>query len=551
MLNDRDCERIYKLVYSQHRSIAVSAGSFVNDRLFRMKSSDCEKIQLTARGKKRSPNTPLFRDLIQFFIESELHEHATYLVDSLIATNDMLKDWECMTDLLLEEPGPGEESLDNRQESVLIDIMSSAVQQTATGEHPVGRSVKGAKNKPKTVADKKQLEIEQNKITDHFIHTLPRLLLKYKADDLKLVDLLEIPLHFRLKNYTQFVYELEELLKLINEAVDIHVNGELLLKCAQIYEHLYDEHFAFHRSVWSAKIFLLDSLFHRKYLPLVNSYDTSNSSLIPSNLTAILKKLAVFASCHDMSSYDLWTNVFQRWIMPQENDHHHHKHDIYSTPCEILIQSISVTFYNFLWDLHNISKSMSRTSGRIFRSRLLPTKTRLTQFIKCLSQLLTHEREDVNIEAYSCLCDLLIIFGKGLTDTVGDSNSESLADLVYKPSIELATRIESFVINKVYTYPQDDPMDEISIADAEQIQQLYTRRHILAGFCKLIVCSVIPMRFAYHPFKYYTQFSNDYGDIVKTLLNRMRKMNREICTKIMERANIKDFRTTNCRKDPI
>lgn len=35
----------------------------------------------------------------------QLHEHAAYLVDALIDTNEMLKDWECMTDLLLEEPG--------------------------------------------------------------------------------------------------------------------------------------------------------------------------------------------------------------------------------------------------------------------------------------------------------------------------------------------------------------------------------------------------------------------------------------------------------------
>lgn len=39
----------------------------------------------------------------------QLHEHGSYLVDSLWEINDMLKDWECMTDLLLEEPGPGEE----------------------------------------------------------------------------------------------------------------------------------------------------------------------------------------------------------------------------------------------------------------------------------------------------------------------------------------------------------------------------------------------------------------------------------------------------------
>jgi len=39
----------------------------------------------------------------------QLHEHGSYLVDSLWDISDMLKDWECMTDLLLEEPGPAEE----------------------------------------------------------------------------------------------------------------------------------------------------------------------------------------------------------------------------------------------------------------------------------------------------------------------------------------------------------------------------------------------------------------------------------------------------------
>ena len=30
-------------------------------------------------------------------------------MDSLWDINEMMKDWECMTDLLLEEPGKGEE----------------------------------------------------------------------------------------------------------------------------------------------------------------------------------------------------------------------------------------------------------------------------------------------------------------------------------------------------------------------------------------------------------------------------------------------------------
>lgn len=40
----------------------------------------------------------------------QLHEHAAYLVDSLWeSSQELLKDWECMTELLLEEPVQGEE----------------------------------------------------------------------------------------------------------------------------------------------------------------------------------------------------------------------------------------------------------------------------------------------------------------------------------------------------------------------------------------------------------------------------------------------------------
>ena len=69
----------------------------------------------------------------------QLHEHGAYLVDSLIESNEMMKDLECMTDLLTEEPGPGEDPLDDRQETSLIELMTCCVRQAATGEPPVGR----------------------------------------------------------------------------------------------------------------------------------------------------------------------------------------------------------------------------------------------------------------------------------------------------------------------------------------------------------------------------------------------------------------------------
>lgn len=151
ILTDKDCEHVYELVYSSHRAVAQAAGEFLNERLFQPGDMDPGK---TKRGKRRLANTPFIRDLVQFFIESELHEHAAYLVDSLIESNTMMKDWECMTDLLLEEPGPHEEPLDNRQETSLIEIMVCCVKQAATGEAPVGR---GPTRKVSSLREMKQV----------------------------------------------------------------------------------------------------------------------------------------------------------------------------------------------------------------------------------------------------------------------------------------------------------------------------------------------------------------------------------------------------------
>lgn len=132
-MTDKDCELVYELVYSSHRAVAQAAGEFLNERLFVVDEGAVENVR-TARGKQRQLNTPLIRDLVQFFIESELHEHGAYLVDSLIESNPMMKDWDCMTDLLLEDPGPMEEALDDKQETSLIEIMVCSVRQCATGE---------------------------------------------------------------------------------------------------------------------------------------------------------------------------------------------------------------------------------------------------------------------------------------------------------------------------------------------------------------------------------------------------------------------------------
>ena len=72
ILTDKDCEHVYELVYSSHRAVAQAAGDFLNERLF-IPDDDAVAALRTKRGKKRRPNTPLIRDLVQFFIESEVN----------------------------------------------------------------------------------------------------------------------------------------------------------------------------------------------------------------------------------------------------------------------------------------------------------------------------------------------------------------------------------------------------------------------------------------------------------------------------------------------
>lgn len=69
-MTDKDCENVYELVYSSHRGVAQAAAEFLNVRLFFLEKPLIETK--TRRGKVRLPNTPLIRDLVQFFIESEV-----------------------------------------------------------------------------------------------------------------------------------------------------------------------------------------------------------------------------------------------------------------------------------------------------------------------------------------------------------------------------------------------------------------------------------------------------------------------------------------------
>ncbi|CAH0773701.1 unnamed protein product [Bemisia tabaci] len=520
ILTDQDCEHVYELVYSSHRAVAQAAGEFLNERLF-VPDEMMSNIR-TKRGKKRLRNTSLIRDLVQFFIESELHEHGAYLVDSLIESNEMMKDWECMTDLLLEEAGPGEEPLDDRQETSLIELMVCCVRQAATGDAPVGR---GPNRKVASVKEIKQVQDDKQKLTEHFIGTLPPLLDKYRADPDKLTNLLSIPQYFDLEIYTTSRQEnnLDLLLKKMNGIAEKHQDKDVLETCAKTLELLCSEDNAIIYTRCDVKrSTLIDTLVNKyreamdDWNSLIEGAETPDDDEIYAVINS-LKKVSIFYSCHNLGGWNIWPSIYK-----DLNEAHH---GLKQLPDEAIKYCISTCYFGILWDLHHLEELVEGGGGSDIEDNAIQIKARLINVMDLFKDmLLTQKMQDLKEESYLSICDLLIIFCNQLVS----NSTPLLAHLVYEPNQSLQILLNDFIQTNVFIYEEEGEMDEHS-----KIEELHKRRNFLASYCKLIVYSVLPTSAAADVFKHYVKSYNEYGDIIKTTLSKAREINKVNCARTM------------------
>lgn len=125
------------------------------------------------------------------------------------------------------------------------------------GEAPVGR---GPTRKILSVKELKQVQEDKQKLTEHFIQTLPSLLDNYSADPEKLANLLAIPQYFDLDIYTKSRQEqnLNSLLNKIQTIVEKVHDTEVLDTAARTLEYMCVEgHAIFTRSQIAYIFFLL------------------------------------------------------------------------------------------------------------------------------------------------------------------------------------------------------------------------------------------------------------------------------------------------------
>uniref|UniRef100_A0A4W3J4B5 Cohesin subunit SA n=1 Tax=Callorhinchus milii TaxID=7868 RepID=A0A4W3J4B5_CALMI len=484
VLTSEDCENVYHLVYSAHRPVAVAAGEFLYKKLFSHRDTESDEPTVKRKGRQ-GPNANLMKTLVFFFLESELHEHAAYLVDSMWdCSTDLLKDWECMTSLLLEEPVSGEEALTDRQESALIEIMVCTIRQAVECHPPVGRA---SGKKVLTAKEKKSQLDDRTRITEHFTIVLPQLLTKYSIDAEKVTNLLQLPLFFDLEIYTTGRLEkhLDSLLRQLKNIVEKHTDTDVLEACSKAYHILCNEEYTIFNRVDISRSQLIDELAD-KFSCMLEDFLQEGEELDEDDayqVLSTLKRITAFHNAHDLSKWDLFGTNYKLLKTGIENG---------DMPEQIVIHALQCTHYVILWNLATVSEGSSK-------------------------------------KAFTILCDILMIFSHQIVS----GGREVLEPLVYTPDSSLQSELLSFVLDHIFVEQDEDThsADGHQEDEAGKIEALHKRRNLLAAFCKLIVYNVVEMNAAADVFKQYMKYYNDYGDIIKETMSKTRQADKIQCAK--------------------
>ncbi|XP_069502525.1 cohesin subunit SA-3 [Ambystoma mexicanum] len=508
LLSSEDCENVYPLVFASNRAIASAAGEFLYKKLF------LPEVEAAAKNKgRRGVSGSFFLLLVAFFIESEYHEHAAYLVDSLWdSAAPLLKDWEGLTALLLEESSEEEEELNDKEEGALIEILASSIRQAVEGQPPVGRV---SRKKIVTMKEKKAQADEKVKLTQHLILVLPQLLAKFSPDTEKVAVLLRLPHFLELEIYCTSRLEkyLELLLKQIQEIVEKHTDNEVLEASARALYILCNEELAIYNRVNIALSQLLDRLvdkFQQEVEEIMQTSELDEDEIY--NMAATMKRISVFHNAHNMTRWELFDpccQLLKKGI------------DTGEIPKQIMVPALTCAHFFILWELCQASTTLPK------KEQLSTLKQRLCSFSQLCENCLSDVDPVVREQAFILLSDLLLMFSHQMTK----SGQDFLQSLVYKPDASLQTELAGFLLDNVFIdLESEDTGDD---DEALKIEILHKRRNLLAGYCKLIIYNVLDLNSATDVFKHYVKYYNDYGDIIKETLSRARLIDKVQCARTL------------------
>uniref|UniRef100_A0A8C1HPS7 Cohesin subunit SA n=1 Tax=Cyprinus carpio carpio TaxID=630221 RepID=A0A8C1HPS7_CYPCA len=486
ILMAEDCESVYHLVYSAHRPVAVAAGEFLYKKLFTHHGPEDEG---RPRRGRQCLNANLIRTTVLFFLESELHEHGAYLVDSLWdCASELLKDWESMISLLLDEPYPGEEALTDAQEAALIEIMLCAVRQTCECHPPTGR---GPGKRVLTAKEKKTQLDDRTKITETFTVALPLLLAKYSVDPEKVTNLLRFPQYFDLEIYTTGRLEkhLDALLRQVRDVVEKHTDTDVLEACSMTFHALCNEEFTIYNRVDIVRSQMIDEQidkFHRLLEDVLQEGEEPDEDDAYQVLST-LKRITAFHNAHDLTKWDLFTSNYKLLNSGLQNG---------DMPEQIVAHALQCTHYVILWHLAKVSEGSASKDDMVLLRRQVRAFCMMCQ--RYLNSISTVVKE----QAFTILCDALLIFSYQIVA----SGREALEPLVFSPDASLQSELINFILDHV---------------DRNR------NKNIL--ICVLKINPNLMGLKLHEGEKYY----NDYGDIIKETMSKARQIDKIQCAKTL------------------
>ncbi|NXX18413.1 STAG2 protein, partial [Podargus strigoides] len=511
VLSTEECETLYQFVYTTHRPLAVAAGEFLYKRLL---SHEGDGEVQPKGGGKFGASTDQLKRLIHFFLESELHKHVAYLIDSLWDwAGKFLKDWECMTALLLKYAEEDGEALSDAQECALIEIILATVREAVEGHPPVGR---GAAKKILSVKEKKiQLE-DCTKITEHFIMVLPQLLAKYSSDAQKVANLLQIPQYYDLDVYTTGHLEkhLDALLREVKDIVAKHSDMSVLEASSKTYYILCSEEIAIYSQVDHARTQLIDELMGQLHQLLDDFWQKEEGFCTDageiSRMHSALRRVAAFHNAHDLTKWNLHEKTLRLLVFETEHG---------SLPVLMILPALQCTYFSLLWQLAAVSENSSKET-------LFALRRELRRFSQICMSFLHHKEKDVREKAFMILCDWLLI----LSHQDSNNNDEAVGLLHYLPSTSLQEKLLLFIQEHVFMEEEEESKDlteeEERKDESCKLDDLHKKRSLLGAYCKLIVYNVVEMTAAAEIYKYYVKTYNDFGDIIKETLSKTRHNNK-------------------------
>ncbi|KAG8586674.1 hypothetical protein GDO81_005448 [Engystomops pustulosus] len=501
LFTTEDCETLYQFVYASYRPLAAAAGEFLYIR-------HLDPMTGTIPGQKNENSEHKIRQLkkvLDFFLESKLHDHVTYLVDSLWdCSPGFLKDWQCMTSILLQDDAEKRVDLSAIQENLLVELMLASVRQAVEGHPPVGR---GAAKKILSAREKKVQQEDRTRITEHFADTLPLMLEKFSTDHEKVINLLQILWYFDMDVYLEDPMEkhLEALLKQIKHIVISHTDQEVLEACSKTYSSLRSEnHTRQNCQVSLSKKELIRHLLDTYSQMLKDVQQEGEEPMTAEDLhpmSCTLKRLAAFHNAHNLSQWDLYQKTSELLLFDMHRQH---------LPAELLLPALQCMYYAIVWQLLPvIENSHTQDEFNIFAARV-------KDFFQLCRKYLDHKNKSIREQAFLSLCDLLMLLhNRGCR-------------LIYSIDSALESELLSFVRRHVFQAEEEKGKDAVVSETNEDMTLviLHRKRMLLAVYCKLISSSIVEMSAVAEIYKQYMKTYNDFGDIIKETLSRTRQVNR-------------------------